>query len=101
MAKTLAMTVHVDGKVYKAGESVDADVAKQITNPKAFGESASADAPAEDEGTTYSSMSKGDLESEIATRNEGRDEADLISPAGKNKPDLVAALAADDAARGE
>jgi hypothetical protein len=34
--KVLATTVHVDGKVYAAGDSVPADVAKQITNPKAW-----------------------------------------------------------------
>lgn len=39
---------------------------------------------------------KAELEAEIARRNEGRAEADLIKPDGKNKPDLVAALAADD-----
>lgn len=42
------------------------------------------------------SRTKTELEAEIARRNERRDEADLIEPAGKNKADLVAALEADD-----
>ena len=36
-----------------------------------------------------------ELKEEIARRNEGRDEADQISASG-NKPDLIAAIAADD-----
>lgn len=44
----------------------------------------------------YQGLKRADLEAEIARRNEGRDEADLI-PATGNKPDLVAALTADDA----
>jgi hypothetical protein len=36
-----------------------------------------------------------ELKDEIARRNEGRDEADQI-PAVGNKPDLIAALTADD-----
>ena len=35
------------------------------------------------------------LKDEIARRNDGRDEADQISASG-NKPDLIAAIAADD-----
>lgn len=44
----------------------------------------------------YEGMKRADLEAEIASRNTGRDEADRI-PATGNKPDLVAALTADDA----
>lgn len=36
-----------------------------------------------------------DLKAEIARRNEGRNEADQIPSTG-NKPDLIAAIAADD-----
>ena len=36
--RTLAATVHVNGVVYPAGASVPAEVADQITNPKAWGE---------------------------------------------------------------
>lgn len=42
-----------------------------------------------------------ELEAEIASRNEGRDEADRIVPLSKKKPDLMAALAADDAKQAE
>ena len=45
----------------------------------------------------YQGMNRAALEAEIAARNEGRDEADRIPPNG-NKPALVAALTADDAA---
>jgi hypothetical protein len=45
----------------------------------------------------HSSMKVDELKAEIESRNEGRDEADLLSLEGK-KADLVATLAADDAA---
>ena len=45
----------------------------------------------------YDGQSVKDLKSEIATRNEGRDDVDLIAPTGAKKADLVAALVADDA----
>ena len=44
-------------------------------------------------------MTVKELEAEIATRNEGRDDADKIQPASRKKADLQAALDADDAAR--
>lgn len=43
----------------------------------------------------YESMTVADLRAEIESRNEGREEADLIPSDGK-KADLVAALDADD-----
>jgi hypothetical protein len=45
----------------------------------------------------YDSYSKADLEDEVAKRNADRDEPDhvAIAPPG-NKPDLIAALTADD-----
>lgn len=48
MARKLAANVYVGGVLHAAGSSPDKDVADQITNPKAWGESASAesDAPA-------------------------------------------------------
>ncbi|MEU4772961.1 SAP domain-containing protein [Micromonospora sp. NPDC023644] len=46
----------------------------------------------------YDAMKVADLRAEIERRNEGRDEADLLSLDGR-KPDLVAALKADDDAR--
>lgn len=44
---------------------------------------------------TYEERTVADLKDEIARRNQGREEADLIPTSG-NKPDLIAALAADD-----
>lgn len=43
----------------------------------------------------YESMTVADLRAEIESRNEGREEEDLIPSDGK-KADLVAALSADD-----
>jgi hypothetical protein len=45
----------------------------------------------------YEGQKVDDLKAEIERRNQGRDEADLLSADGK-KADLVAALEADDAA---
>lgn len=44
----------------------------------------------------YESLKVADLKAEIESRNEGREEADLLSAEGK-KADLIAALEADDA----
>ena len=44
---------------------------------------------------SYSALKVDDLKAEIANRNEGRDEADLIPTTG-HKADLIAALEADD-----
>jgi hypothetical protein len=43
----------------------------------------------------YSSMKVDELKAEIESRNEGRDDADLLSTDGK-KADLIATLEADD-----
>lgn len=42
-------------------------------------------------------LTNAELEAEIAARNEGRADEDLIVPAGKTKADMIAALDADDA----
>lgn len=53
------------------------------------------------EGVSVSGeRSMDDLRAEIASRNEGREDADLIKPAGRKKADLEAALEADDAKSG-
>lgn len=49
---------------------------------------------AQDEG--YEALYVADLTAEIDRRNEGRDEADRITPAGAKKADLIQALEADD-----
>lgn len=75
--------------VFGPSDDVPAWAAKVIDN-----ESVWAEKPATDmEG--YSSLKLDELRAEIAKRNEGRNEADLIPPAG-TKADLVAALEADD-----
>ena len=48
----------------------------------------------------YASMKVDELRTEIESRNEGREEADLLSVEGK-KADLVATLDGDDAASGD
>jgi hypothetical protein len=49
------------------------------------------------EAAGYQGMKVADLKGEIDSRNEGREEADLLSTEGR-KADLVATLEADDAA---
>lgn len=50
-------------------------------------------------GVDYESKTKPELQAEIDKRNEGReDDAKIVADAPGNKPDLVKALAADDAA---
>lgn len=41
--RSLVTTVHVNGQVYGPGDDVPSEVAKQITNPKAWGEKPDAD----------------------------------------------------------
>lgn len=55
---------------------------------------------ASDSTSPHASKKVADLKAEIDRRNEGRDEADLLSVEG-NKADLVATLDADDAASGD
>lgn len=50
--------------------------------------------------TDYTKLVKADLHAEIAKRNEGREEDNLIKPESDKNPDLVAALVADDAKAG-
>lgn len=50
-----------------------------------------------DDAEPYEGVNVKDLKDLIATRNEGREDADKISPADPgNRPELVAALVADD-----
>lgn len=112
--KRLTSFVHVAGRVYGPDDDVPADVAKLITNPKAWGEAAAdtieaepePDGRSDGEETTgqvvgYSESTVKELRAEIDARNTDRDEDDQIVPDGKNKPDLVAALQADDEAASE
>lgn len=76
-----------------------------ITNPAAWegGEAPEQDTSKGDQ--PYPKWTKSELETEVARRNEGRADEDLVVvDAPGNKPELVAALEADDAAaatRGE
>lgn len=47
--KKLATFVHVNGSVYGPDDEVPADVAKEITNPKAWADGSNADDDASDE----------------------------------------------------
>lgn len=109
-ARKLAYRVAVpddngDIQWYGPEDTIPAAVAKKITNPSAW---ASSDDSAEDdgdgdggsdEGPAYSSMLKADLQAEVAKRNEGRGDDDVIEVEGKGTvADLIAALEADDAA---
>ena len=70
--------------------------AAQIDDPAAWNEP---DSETSDGGpeSLYKSWRKPRLEEEIANRNSGRDDEDLIVVAGPgNKPDLIAALEDDD-----
>lgn len=59
------------------------------------------DSEQEEETVDYNDWTVARLKEEIANRNEDRDEEDHIVPEGSNKPDLVAALEADDEADSE
>lgn len=58
----------------------------------------SPESPEEEEAETvdYNTLSIKDLQAAIASRNEGRDDADKIVADSKGKADLVAALELDD-----
>lgn len=86
----------------------DSGTVQSIAKPAALDEDAYEllDAPAIDHNgrvlapviaaaPTYEDMTVADLKGQIEQRNQGRDEADQISASG-NKPDLIAALTADD-----
>lgn len=105
---------------FNPGDDVPAWAAKQITNPDAWKtadddtEPVDADDQTPDDpdadstdggdeyGVDYDAMKVDQLKELIDQRNEGRDEDDLIEVEGKgNKPDLIAALQADDAAQAD
>lgn len=81
--QTIAKPSAVDPDVYEVLDEPATDSNGRVLPPKV------AAAPTPDDLTIP------ELKAEIARRNEGRDEADQI-PASGNKPDLIAALAADD-----
>ncbi len=98
----LASYVHIGGQVYGPDSKVPADVAAQITNPKAWegGKVPSTSKSADSDDAGYSKLKVEDLKAEIEQRNEGREDDAKVSTEGV-KADLVAALEADDAAQSE
>lgn len=93
--RKLVAYVHVGGEVYGPDKQPSAEVAKEITNPKAWGEGDSADDSGG--GSSYTSMKVDELKAAIESRNENRDDDAQLSTEGK-KAELVAVLEADDAA---
>lgn len=80
--RKLNKTVVAGGVVYPAGTAATPEIESAITNPDHW------DGEAE-EAKSYSDWSKADLEAEVTKRG--------IEVEGKgNKPDLIAALKADD-----
>lgn len=97
MARQLAANVYVGDTLYPAGSTPPKDIAEQITNPKAWGDTDTPAAESDEDGPqSYGSLSKADLVAEIEKRNDGRED-DATLPTSGNKADLVAALEADDA----
>ena len=92
---TLRSYVHIAGAIYGPGDKIPAEVAKRITNEKAWGVPSGSSDDSSGDGS-YSDLKVVDLKAEIESRNEGRDEDALISLDGV-KADLVAALETDDA----
>lgn len=107
--RSLAVTVYLtdpDGAVvpFGPGEVPPKWAAEQITNPDVWADDTSAQAEGEEpeKPAGYGSWKKADLEAEVAKRNEGRDDDDLVVvEAPGNKAELVAALEADDHAGDE
>ena len=89
--------VYVNGSVYGPGDEVPSDVADLITNPKAWdGDGPTASNDGDDSADGYARLTKSQLTDLIKDRNEGRADDAKIIPTGGNKPDLIAALEADD-----
>lgn len=107
MSKKLAMNTTVEGETYKAGTVPSAEVAKKITNPKAWGGDAPEVGAENETGKGYKDMKPEELEAEVEKRNADREDDARIEVTGTGangnvkKGDLVAALEADDAAASE
>lgn len=97
MSRKLATYVHIDGEVYGPDDKVPADVAKRITNPKAWADGKGSAGDDADPPEGYAALDAKGLKAEIDKRNDGRDADAKISKAG-GKDTLIAALEADDKA---
>lgn len=97
-----SLIVYVDGKAVKFVDGVveasgkAADKLREIADEYGIAEVEGAS-----EAGGYAKLSKADLQAEIDRRNEEREDDEQIVRKGANKPDLVAALEADDAAQAE
>lgn len=90
----LNTSVLVGSLIYPAGSDLPNDLVDQVDSDDVFaGGRPSTHA-------SYGDLKVDELKQLIAGRNEGREEADLISDEGK-KADLVAVLEADDATSGD
>lgn len=96
MARKLAANVYVGETLYRAGTSPEKEIADQITNPKAWGEGVADDSGDSGE-KPLSKMSKDELVAEVEKRNADRED-DAKLPTTGTKPELVAALEADNPA---
>ena len=96
---TLKSTVYVNGTMYGPGADIPDEDAVLITNPKAWdGDGPTASNDGDDSDAGYAQLTKSQLQDLIKDRNDGRDDDAKIIPTGGNKPDLIAALEADDQA---
>ncbi|MDR6861969.1 hypothetical protein [Phycicoccus sp. 3266] len=85
--KALAANVWVDGTLYEAGSTPPKDVADEITNPKAWGESDSSDARSYPEGTPSEDWKVDELKAYAADNSvdlgDAKTKADIVSILGK------------------
>lgn len=91
--KKLSANTTIGNMTYPADSVPPKEIAKQITNPKAWGGSL----PEFEADSAYSSMKVADLKAEIEKRNADREDDAKLSDEG-NKAALIAVLDADDAA---
>ena len=108
MAKIIGYIVDNDGTMKPVTDTPASapatEPAQQSPDKEPQGDADSADTSSGSDGTQkpYEKWKKPDLEAEVASRNEGRDDEDLIEVEGKGTvADLAAALIADDAAHAE
>jgi len=85
--RKLARNVYVDGVLHLAGSTPEKDVAEQISNPKAWGDTASEDAAAFPEGDPSDSWKVDELkayaESKSVDVSEGKNKSEILAILGK------------------
>lgn len=97
--RRLTQTVLAGGVVYPVG-TAEKDIPVKVTLDGVWDTQAAED-PDDEPGSGYEALTKAELVAEIEKRNADRDPAGeaYLSVTG-NKPDLIAALEADDQAQG-